>query len=179
VKGAARLAQIRTRRERLLRDALVATLCALTVVVVASALHRLRLYEAAYGLTRPRLAAEAFSLWLAGTFVLVVVLGALRRTAALPRLALVWSATALLAFTAADPDARIAERNVERWRDAGKIDTVYLGTLSADAVPALERLPATLREEALTPIEERLDIGEPWTSANRSRARARHLLADN
>jgi hypothetical protein len=178
VKVAARLAQIRTRRERLLRDALVATLCALTVVVVASALHRLRLYEAAYGLTRPRLAAEAFSLWLAGTFVLVVVLGALRRAADLPRFALVWSATALVAFTAADPDARIAERNVQRWRDTGKIDTVYLGTLSADAIPALERLPATLRQEALAPIEERLDTGEPWTSANRSRARARRLLRD-
>jgi hypothetical protein len=179
VKGAARLAQVRTRRERLLRDALAGTLCALTVVVVASALHRLRLYEDAYGLTRPRLAAEAFSLWLAGTFVLVVVLAALRRTAALPRLALVWSATALVAFTAADPDARIAERNVDRWRNTGKIDATYLGTLSADAVPTLERLPAALREEALAPIRERLDAREPWTSANRSRARARRLLADD
>jgi hypothetical protein len=179
VKGAARLAQPRTRRERLLRDALVGILCALTVVVIASALHRLRLYEDAYGLTRPRLAAEAFSLWVAGTFVLVVMLGALRRTAALPRLALVWSATALIAFTAADPDARIAERNVERWQETGRIDLDYLSTLSADAVPGLERLPATLRSEALAPIAVRLGDGDPWSSANRSRARARRLLAND
>ena len=179
VKGVGRLAQPRTRRERLLRDALVGALCALTVIVVASALHRLRLYEAAYGLTRPRLAAEAFSLWLAGTFVLVVVLGALRRAAALPRFALVWSATALIVFTAADPDAWIAERNIDRWRQTGRIDVEYLSTLSADAVPALERLPAALREEALAPIEERLETRERWTSANRSRARARRLLTDD
>jgi Domain of unknown function (DUF4173) len=178
VQGAARLAQPRTRRERLLRNALVGLLCALTVVVVASALHRLRLYEDAYGLTRPRLAAEAFSLWLAGTFVLVVVLGLLRRGAAFPRLALVWSATALVIFSAADPDALIADRNVARWEETGRIDTTYLSTLSADAVPALERLPTSLREEAAGPIEERLRAGEPWTSANVSRARARRLLAD-
>jgi uncharacterized protein DUF4153 len=179
VKGAARLAQPRTRRERLLRDALVGMLCALTVVVIASALHRLRLYEDAYGLTRARLAAEAFSLWLAGTFVLVVALGALRRAGAFPRLALVWSATALVAFSAADPDARIAERNIDRWRETGRIDVDYLSTLSADAVPALERLPATLRSEALAPIAERLGDGDPWSAANRSRARARRLLADD
>jgi hypothetical protein len=179
VKGAARLAQPRTRRERILRDALVGMLCALTVVVIASALHRLRLYEAAYGLTRARLAAEAFSLWLAGTFVLVAVLGGLRRPGAFPRLALVWSATALVAFSAADPDARIAERNIDRWRETGRIDLDYLSTLSADAVPALERLPATFRLEALAPIEERLSEGDPWSSANLSRARARNRLADD
>jgi hypothetical protein len=179
VQGAARLARPRTSRERFLRDALVALLCGLTVVVVASALHRLRLYEDAYGLTRPRLAAEAFSLWLAGTFVLVVVLGAYRRGAAFPRLALVWSATALVAFSAADPDARIADRNVTRWKETGRIDTAYLSTLSADAVPALETLPTTLREEALDPIEKRLSEHEPWTSANLSRYRARRLLPDD
>ena len=179
VKGAARFARPLTTRERLLRDVLAGALCALTVVVVASALHRLRLYEDAYGLTRPRLAAEAFSLWLAGTFMLVVALGAFRRAAAFTRLALVWSAAAVVAFSAANPDARIAERNLARWQDTGRIDTDYLSTLSADAVPALEGLPASLRAEALDPIDHRMSSGEPWTSLNWSRARARSLLADD
>ena len=92
---------------------------------------------------------------------------------------LVWSATALVAFSAADPDARIADRNVSRWHETGRIDLEYLGTLSADAVPALERLPESLAGPALAPIEERLGAGDPWTSANLSRTRARRLLSDD
>jgi hypothetical protein len=112
-------------------------------------------------------------------FAVVAVVGAVRRGATFPRLALVWSATALVAFSAADPDARIADRNVSRWQESGRIDLDYLGTLSADAVPTLERLPQSLAEPALAPIEERLGTSDPWTSANASRARARRLLSED
>lgn len=177
VKGATLLAGTRTPAERRLLRGLLAVLSACTVVVVASAFHRLRLYESAYGLTRPRLAAEAFSLWLGAVFGLLLAAGALRRAAAFPRAALAWTALALVAFSAASPDARIAERNVERWRDTGRIDVGYLETLSADSVPALTRLPAPLRERALARITHDLSEDEPWSSANLSRRRGRRLLS--
>ena len=50
-------------RRLVLRFLLGALLC-LTLVVLVSALHRLRLYEDAFGLTRLRLLAEGIALWL-------------------------------------------------------------------------------------------------------------------
>jgi hypothetical protein len=176
LKGAAIFARPRTERERRLLEGLLGLLCALTIVIVASAVHRLLLYEEAFGLTRLRLAALAFSLWLGGAFALLLLLGALRRTRHFARATLAWAAGALLAFTVANPDARIAERNIERWRDSGRIDLEYLSTLSADAVPALTELPRRLRWQATAEIEARLADDEPWSSANLSRARARAAL---
>ena len=178
VKGATLSAFPRSRSERLLLKALLGFLCALTIVIVASALHRLRLYEDAYGLTRPRFAAEAFALWLGGTFLLVVLLGAAGRARELPWLGSAWAAIALVGFSFANPDARIAQRNIDRWRETGRIDIGYLSTLSADAAPALGRLPTQLRRQALREISRRLADDEPWTSANLSRARARRQLAN-
>jgi hypothetical protein len=177
VKGATLFARPRTRAERLLLQALLGLLCALTIVIVASAFHRLRLYESAFGLTRLRLTAEAFALWLGGTFALLLLLGALRRAATFPRAVLAWGAVALVAFSITSPDARIAERNIERWRETGRIDLDYISKLSTDATPALSRLPAPLRDEALTEIAEELSRDEPWSSANLSRIRARDLLS--
>jgi Domain of unknown function (DUF4173) len=176
VKGSTLYAGPRTRHEQFLLRVLLGLLCGLTIVIVASAVHRLRLYEDAFGLTRPRLAAEALALWLGGTFVLVLAVGLLRRASALPRLTLAWAAVALICFSIANPDARIADRNVDRWRETGRIDLVYLDGLSADAAPALSRLPEPMRTMALGGIADGLAEDEPWSSANLSRNRARSLL---
>jgi hypothetical protein len=177
VKAATLFAGPRTRVEQVLLRGLLGLLSALTIVIVASAFHRLRLYESAFGLTRLRLTAEAFALWLGGTFVLLLVAGALRRAAVFTRAVLAWSAAALIAFSLANPDARIADRNVDRWRETGRIDVEYVAGLSADAAPALSSLPTPLREQALRTIAEKLSRDEPWSSANLARTRARDLLA--
>jgi hypothetical protein len=176
VKAATLVARAETHRDRQLLNAMLGVLCVLTLVVLASALHRLSLYEDAYGLTRLRLTAEAFSLWLAGVFGLVIALGTARRAEWLARLALAWTGVALVAGSLANPDGRIAERNVALWRESGRIDTQYLSTLSADAVPALGELPLLLRRRAQGNVARRLDDDEPWSSANLSRARARDSL---
>jgi hypothetical protein len=127
VLAADRLAAVRSRRDARLVRVLLGILCALAVVAVLSALHRLRLYEDAYGLTRLRLAAEAFSLWLGALFALLIVaglsVGALRQ---LPRIVFAGAAAALIAFTLASPDGLIARRNVERWEQTGRLDVAYL-----------------------------------------------------
>jgi hypothetical protein len=141
IAAAARYAQ----DGRLLRI-LLGALCALTLVVLASALTRLHLYESAYGFTRLRLAADAVILWLAGLFGLVLAAGATRRTAWLPRGVVALSATGMLAFAISNPDGRIADRNVDRYERTGRIDVSVLGNLSPDAAPALKRLPPRLAD---------------------------------
>ena len=108
-------------------------LCALTFVVLASALHRLGLYQDAYGATRLRFAADAGILFVGAILTLVLAALAAARFAWLPRAAAMTSAAALVAFVAVDPDLRIAERNLDR----GPVDRAYLSELSADAQPAL------------------------------------------
>jgi hypothetical protein len=114
--------------------ALLAALCLLTLVVLASALKRLGLYEEAYGVTRLRFAAHAILLWLGALFVLVL---AARGARWLPRAALTVTLASVLTFALADPDRRIAAWNVDRYERTGKIDAEYLAQLSADAIPAL------------------------------------------
>ena len=169
---AVRFAGAPRRAHRILLRVLLGALCLLTFVILASAFHRLRLYEDAYGLTRARLGAEAVVLWLGGAFALVLLSGGVRRVRALfAELAVAGTALALIAFSLADPDRLIAERNVDHWRETGRLDLTYLAGLSADAVPVLDELPEPLRTLALDDVPD-----EPWSSANLSRARARAIL---
>ncbi|MDA0182506.1 DUF4173 domain-containing protein [Solirubrobacter phytolaccae] len=114
---------------------LLAALCVLTLIMLVSALHRLQLLEDAYGFTRLRFAAHAILLWLGALFTLVLVA---RGAGWLPRAMLTITVASFLAFALADPDRRIAEWNVDRYERSGKVDGTYLGTLSADAIPALK-----------------------------------------
>jgi len=175
---AAALRWARTAGDARLLRALLASLCVLTLVVLASALHRLGLYEAAFGFTRTRLAAHALLLFGAAMFALVVVALAIDRREWLPRATVLLAAVGMVAFAVSDPDARIASHNVERFEATGAIDVEYLSGLGADAVPALVRLPPELRERALRRLRLRLardDDGLAGT--NVARIRARRALA--
>ena len=163
------------RDEPLLR-VLLAALCALTLVILASALTRLNLYEEAYGFTPLRLAADAAILWLGGLFVLVLAAGAARRARWLPRAVVALSAAGMLAFAVSDPDRRIAEHNVDRFERTGRIDAIALERLSADAAPALMRLPAHLRSCTTAPIRRELATPDGLAGLNAGRARARRVL---
>jgi hypothetical protein len=166
------------RAHRIALRLLLGALCALTIVVLASALNRLLLYEDAFGLTRSRLFAEAVAIWLGGLFALLVAAGVLRAVGRnLAQIAVVGTAVGLLAFSLANPDGLVAERNVERWRETGRIDLLYLQELSADAADTLAGLPPHLRREALAPLAARLETDEPWSSFNLSREQARDVLA--
>ena len=61
---------------------LLGVLCALTLVIVVSALYRLHLYEEAFGFTRLRLFMNAFESWL-GVLVVLVLLAGIRLRATL------------------------------------------------------------------------------------------------
>lgn len=156
--------------------AVLGVLCALVLVIAASALWRMQLYVDAYGLSRLRVLAVTFELWLAGVFVLMMLAGLLRG-GWLPRAVVASAAAALIGLTALNPDGLIAARNVARFEATGKIDMTYLRGLSADAAPALNRLPEPQRSCALQEIARRLGHSAPWHALNISRVRAERILA--
>ncbi len=180
VASALRWARTEHARDAAVLRALLATLCLLTLVVLVSALHRLGLYEEAYGFTRLRLAVHALLLFGGALFVLVIAALASGRRDWLARATVVLGALAALAFWVADPDRRIAAHNVERYQSTGRIDAGYLSGLSADAVSPLLRLPPALREQVLARQRARIAGGERdgLAGANRARARARDALAE-
>ena len=110
-------------------------LCLLTLVVVASALYRMDLYQDAYGFTRLRLLVDLFEGWLGLVVIGVLVAGIRLRGWWLPRMALLSGAALLLGLGLANPDAWIAQHNIDRYEATGKVDWSYLAGLSADAVP--------------------------------------------
>lgn len=116
-------------------------LCALTLVVVASALYRVQVYQEAYGFTRLRLLVDAFEGWLGFVVLSVMIAGITLRGSWLPRVALFSGAATLAALALVNPDGLIARHNIERYQQTGRMDWSYLDGLSSDAVPAIAILP--------------------------------------
>lgn len=151
-------------------------LCALTLVVVASALYRMHLYQEAYGFTRLRLLVDVFEGWL-GVLVLATIAGGIRlRSAWLPRFGLFSGVALLLGLAAINPDAWIAGKNLDRYAATGMVDWYYLADLSEDAVPVLATLPRPLAQCA---IEIDARDGDDWLEWNLGRAEARPFLDAN
>ncbi|MGX2994113.1 DUF4153 domain-containing protein [Streptomyces sp. JNUCC 64] len=163
-------------RDRPLVRAVLGTLCALTLVVVASAVRRMDLYVEAYGLTRLRISVVAVELWLGAVLLLIMAAG-VWGARWLPRAVTASAALGVLVFGTVSPDALIADRAVERHRQSGHLDLDYVRELSADAVPALDRLPEPLRSCALQVIDGELRAAdEPWHATSLGETRARAIL---
>ncbi|WP_078962972.1 DUF4173 domain-containing protein [Streptomyces sp. XY533] len=165
--------------DRRLVRVVLGSLCALTLVVVAAALRRMDLYVDAYGLTRLRVSVAAMELWLGLVIVLIMAAGVFGARW-LPRAVAGSAAAAVLAFGLLSPDGMIAERNVARYEKDQKIDLAYFQSLSADAVPALDRLPEPQRSCALRGINDDMaragDV--PWYAMSMGEYRAREILRE-
>ncbi|MDP1570081.1 MAG: DUF4173 domain-containing protein [Vicinamibacterales bacterium] len=161
----------------------------LILVILASALYRMHLYQEAYGLTQLRFLTTAFIIWLAVIFVLfsaTVLRGAPRYfTAGAVTTAL--AAAVLLAIV--NPDARIVEANLQRAHLGAAFDAGYVRTLSADAVPALVAALPTLPEPGRCATahwlvtrwgsEARARRPGDWRTWNYSRANAQRLVQEH
>jgi signal transduction histidine kinase len=170
------------RRERWLLAGQLGVLCALTMVVLASALHRMDLYTDAYGLSRLRLSVQATVWWLGALFALVMLAGAARLLGRgsgwLPRTIVLVTGLGLGAFAIVNPDLQVAQTQVE-VRGVAKLDADYLGDLGAEAVPALDRLPEPQRSCVLADVvaANGLNRADAWNGWNLARSQARELLA--
>ncbi|WTU99786.1 DUF4173 domain-containing protein [Streptomyces sp. NBC_00045] len=168
-----------TAADRRFVRSVLGTLCLLTLVVVASAVRRMDLYVAAYGLTRLRLSVVTMELWLGLVIVLLMAAG-VAGSRWLARAVVGSAALTVLAFGLLSPDGMVAERNVARFEQDGKIDLAYFRYLSADAAPALDRLPEPQRSCALLGIRDDLrSAGEaPWYATSLGERRAREVLRE-
>ena len=162
-------------RERLVVRGVLGALCLLTLVVVASALFRMHVYEQAYGFTRLRLLVSVFEGWLGLLVVLALAAGIRLNGRWIPRAAVLSAGAALLGLALLNPDGYVAGRNVDRYLETGKADWEYLASLSADAVPALEHLPAGAQRCVFGPPTRGTD---DWLEWNLGRARAGERTLD-
>lgn len=144
-------------RHQRLFQALAGLMVLLLLVIMASALQRMRLYVQEYGLTELRLYTTAFMFWLGlllAWFVATVLRGRRERFAFG---ATVTGLAAIALLHLLNPDAVIVRTNVGRFTQSAQVqgaeplDIPYISSLSADAVPALlaalSQLPA---EQACT-----------------------------
>ncbi|MFD4658358.1 DUF4153 domain-containing protein [Kitasatospora sp. NPDC058444] len=186
VAVAKRWAPRTTEADRRIVRILLGLLCLLALAVVASALGRMWFYVDASGLTRLRLWVLVVEVWLGAVFLLLIAAGLTRRTGWLPRVVVLSGMLTVAVYGLMGPDAIVAEQNVTRYERAlrtdphtAAIDLRNVRRLSADAVPALDRLPEPQRSCALQLIAPGPGDGpKPWYATNLAAARAREILAE-
>lgn len=145
------------------------------LVLAGVALHRMWLYEQAFGWTVLRLLVGVFELWLGAMLLLGAWAWLMGRTELLPQWVVLSAGSVLLVTTLVSPDALVARWNVDRYLATGRFDVHYAASLSDDAAPHLARLPRPLRCEVLArdPRED-----DPAFAFNPSRASAKALRAE-
>lgn len=121
--------------------ALSLLICALTLVILASAFWRMRLYITAYGLSLLRV----MTLWAMAFILLSFVLAAVKILRPGFKFWPCFAALGLygwIIFNAFSVDVRIADYNVDAYLDGrlASVDIDYLANLSPSTLPALERL---------------------------------------
>ena len=141
--------------------------CALTLVILASAFWRMRLYILAYGLSMLR----AMTLWAMAFILLCLVLAAVKVLRPGFKFWPWFAALGLygwVLFNAVGVDARIADYNVDAYLDGrlSQVDIYYLANLSPSALPALERLyeaePDPELKLIMDSVTNRLHAPESW-----------------
>ena len=169
-------------------------LVAMTLVVLASAFLRLRLYQDAYGWTELRFYVLAAIIWLAIGAVMAVATILANRSGWLVHGLVVLSVLFGLAFNVIGPVRLVAEQNVDRMRVSAELapdayeglDLEYLARLGGDAVPAVlgfldnRPLPPSIHERMRDTLAAASGLDDPgnttWQAWNLSRENARELL---
>lgn len=126
-----------TSRQALGQRACAALVALLTCVIVASAIVRLGLYTDEFGQTTLRWYSAAFAWMLGAGFVLTALAGLRETVRWLPLTLVSLTAATLLVVNVVNPEARIADHNLDRAGTNVELDADYLVRLSSDAWPVL------------------------------------------
>lgn len=173
-----------TRRESSLAEAVfrvsTSLMVALTLVIVASAVKRMTLYEDAYGYTRLRIFTHVFMFALGAvlTWRAVTLWWRPERFAIG---AFVTAVGAVLAVNAINPDALVVRLNIARATGSAGPDLHYLSGLSSDAVPELVRrldLKDARNAALLGQYIQRLPAYGGWPEYNLAHSQARRALQE-
>jgi hypothetical protein len=146
-------------------------------LVLISAVHRMQIYQASYGLTELRVYTVAFMAWLApvlGWFGCTVLAG--RRERFVPG-ALSLALATVLVLHLINPDRMIASTNLERRSQGQELDIRHAISLSDDAMPTLARsLESLSLADQCVLIARMKRQPDEWRSWNRSRDQMQALL---
>lgn len=163
---------------------LLTLLIGCTGVMLTSAYLRLSMYEMAYGFTMTRVLVHAFMMYLLVLFI-VALIKLYNDRLPLMKLYLIISIVSYVLLNYVRLDAVIAASNINRYEKTGQVDTVYLHSLSFEAVPYLvefwhSRPEAEGAQRALEVMKQRLEHRgqRSWTEFNLSEWRARKLLRE-
>ncbi|MET9298035.1 DUF4153 domain-containing protein [Micromonospora aurantiaca] len=174
--GVSRWARREQPVERIMLRVLLGLISALSVVIVASALSRMWTYQKVYSFTGERIFVMAFEMLLGTVFLMIIAAGVKWRGRWIPGTTLALAVAMLLGLAVLNPEDYVARRNTLRYEQTGKIDAWYLRALSADATPALAKLPDPVRRCTLSWIADDLAEPDPWYAWNLGRQRARKAL---
>jgi len=157
----------------------------LLLVIVASAMQRMQVYQTAYGLTELRVVVTAALVWMT---VIVAWFGATVFRGHRDRFAFGGLVTAFVlvgALQLINPAGLVARHNLDRIAELGPVDVEYLGSLGSDAAPLLLDRLDELSDEAQCLVASRL-LGQwgpertsDWRSFNWSESRARHAVDED
>jgi hypothetical protein len=171
-------------RSRTVLRATMLVLVVLMIGVIASAAYRMRLYQAAYGLTELRLYVSVAIVALTAVLAWLVYTVLRGRRDRFGVGVLVTALVCLVGVHALNPHALVARVNLSRAISGAMYDGEYLRALSADAVPTLlsrlDALPAEERARVVQRLQARWGGERPggWRTWNWSDARARRLVAE-
>ncbi len=165
--------------------ALLATvLVVLALIVLASALQRMRLYQETFGLTELRLYTTAFMGWLFLVFVWLVFTVLRGRRDRFAFGIFMAGLAVLVGLNALNPDALIVRRNAAIAGDDRPFDSTYALNLSPDAVPSLvahfDDVPPAERCAVGRELRRRyLDSEGDWRTWSWGRFRARRAVSSS
>ncbi len=191
-------ARIESPREKRVHGMLSGVLIGLLLLMMASALSRMWIYQAEYGWTLLRVHATALMLWIGGSIVWFGAC-ALRRTPGRFVIGSIGAGLAMLAcLVVLNPAAGIITANVQRAHAGSDFDGTDAAALGADGLPtllaALPAIAATLDDRERCAIRRAIDRavaeatgaggGRDWRTVSLSNVRAhkavaRHLAASN
>ena len=162
----------------------------LVLVMLASSLQRMLLYEAAYGFTRLRTYTHVFIFCLAALLLATIFLEVTNNRGRFGLALLVFSLAFALALGVMNVDGFIARQNIQRaltYRTSRDLDVSYLTELSSDAVPVMVQaynnpdLLQNTRDKLGAELSCRLTLAAqeepvPWQSTHPANARAIRMM---
>jgi hypothetical protein len=172
-----------TKFGKMLYPILATSIIIMTMIIEASAAHRMYIYTRVSGLTELRFYSSVFMLWLVILFIwfsMTVLRGQRQRFS----FGAILTGMILIGFLhVINPDARIAEFNLARLQDGQSFDVDYVSSLSADALPSLLTAMPELPEKQQCQLWQKLEshsiiqtATENWRGFNLDRYLARNLL---
>ena len=171
-------------------SALTILLMANVLVILASSMQRLVLYEEAYGFSQLRTYTHVFIYFLAGLILVTIFLELFRRRGHFALALLIMTLGFGATMAVMNINGFIANKNVERAIAGEELDVSYLVSLSSDAVPLMfekfndAATPKAVKEDlgytlACTKVMMKDPVALSWQGFNLSTTIAWNLLQDN